>query len=53
MHGWKPFEKGKDFVIQNIENKIDIDGANPIANVRTKMILEVHKMIFQNPKFKI
>lgn len=53
LNGWKPFEKGKDFVIQDIENKIDLDGTNPIQNIRTEIILKMREMILQNPKSKI
>lgn len=53
LNGWKPFEKGKDFVIQDIENKIDLEETDFISENRTEIISEVRKMIFQNPKSEI
>ena len=44
--GWKPFEKGKDFVITDIEDKIDI-------NFWTETTAEERKSEIQNLKSKI
>ena len=44
--GWKPFTKGKDFVITDIEDKIDI-------NFWTETTAEERKSKIRNPKSKI
>ncbi len=44
--GWNPFEKGADFIIQDIEDKIDI-------NFWTETTAEERKSKIQNPKSKI
>jgi hypothetical protein len=44
--GWKSFGKGKDFVIKDIEDKIDI-------NFWTETTGEERKSEIQNPKSKI
>ena len=53
LYGWKPFEKGKDFVIQDAENKIDLGEIDQIQNIRTEIILKMREIILQNPKSKI
>lgn len=36
--GWKPFEKGNDFILKNIEQKIDLDfGNETIQNLKSKI----------------
>ena len=57
FNGCKPFEKEKDFVIQdienNIENKIEFDETDFTPNIKTEIVVEMRKMVFQNPKSKI
>lgn len=52
-NGWKPFEKGKDFVIKDIESKIEINETSPISEIRTKIVSEVREMIIPNPKSEV
>jgi hypothetical protein len=44
--GWKPFEKGKDFLIKETEDKIDI-------NFWTETTAKERKSKIRNPKSKI
>lgn len=44
--GWKPFEKGKDFILNNIEHKIDI-------NFWTESTSETRQSEIRNTKSKI
>ncbi|MGI9055724.1 MAG: hypothetical protein ACR2F2_07975 [Pyrinomonadaceae bacterium] len=44
--GWKPFDKGKDFLIEDIVDKIDI-------NFWTESTAKERKSKIQNPKSKI
>lgn len=45
-NGWKPFEKGKDFLVKDIEANLDI-------NFWTETTSETRKSAIQNPKSKI
>lgn len=45
-NGWKPFEKGKDFIVKDIEANLDI-------NFWTETTSETRKSAIQNPQSKI
>ncbi|MBX7171798.1 MAG: hypothetical protein K1X72_12630 [Pyrinomonadaceae bacterium] len=53
LKGWKPFEKGKDFVLKDMENKIKIEESEVFSEITKNIISETRKMIIQNPKSKI
>ncbi|HRH41142.1 MAG TPA: hypothetical protein PKY82_05815 [Pyrinomonadaceae bacterium] len=46
LNGWKPFEKGKDFFVKDIEKNLDI-------NFWTETTPETRKSAIQNPQSKI
>ena len=47
-NGWKPFEKGKDFVIKDIEEKINIEEIPPHLEIKPKIISEVRQILHKN-----
>ena len=52
-NGWRPFEKGKEFVIKNIESKINIKESDSISENQTNIVSTMREMIFPNPKSEI
>lgn len=53
LNGWNPLEKGKDFIIRDIESKIDIDSTNSITEVQTEIVSKMREWVTPNPQSEI
>lgn len=53
LNGWKPLENGKDFVIKDIESKINIKSKDSIVEVQTEIVSKVREWVTPNPQSPI